>query len=270
MKQKRLRNICRDILAHWYGKRRVDEEQTDIFYEGILDQLDDQEKETAKEYQELAGKLHEMWNYKDFEEMSEEEMFLCGGLLGGVKMLELAARRRDQHQAVSELVQVYEGKRWFLEAISNYPGIRHKDLAERGCQSPSQLSQFIVKAVKEGVVTYNRVGREKYYFLGKRGELVYEEIKKKQDSRQKDFTKLTFKNAMQLSNQSKSQQAVYADPGRLYGIPINGLRFGGERLYTNHAHAVHAEDPMWKAYVISGRGSEVLCKRVTKKDLLNV
>lgn len=269
MKQTRLGNICRDILAHWYGKRRVNEEQADIFYEGILDQMDSQEKETSQEYQELTRKLHEMWHYKDFEKMSAEEKFLCGGLWGGMKVLELSVRRRDQQQAVSELVQAYGRKTWFFEAIANHPGIRHKDLAERGKQSPSQLSQFISKAVKEGVVTYNRVGREKYYFLGKRGELVYEEIKRKQDSMNKEREKFTVSRALRLNNQSESQQAGYFASFRLYGNSTDWLRTG-ERLYTNQTNMVHVKNPMWKAYVgIEGRPDE-LCGRIAKENLRNV
>lgn len=95
MKQTRLGNICSDILAHWYGNRRVDEEQVYIFCDGILDQIDSQEKETAQEYQELSGKLHEMWYYKDFEKMSVEETFLCGVLWGGMEILGLSVRRQN-------------------------------------------------------------------------------------------------------------------------------------------------------------------------------
>lgn len=98
MKQTRLENICMDILAHWHGKRRIDEEKAYIFCEGILDQMDSQKKETAQEYQELTRKLHDMWHCKDFEKLSAEETFLCGGLWGGMKILEQSARRQDQQQ----------------------------------------------------------------------------------------------------------------------------------------------------------------------------
>lgn len=182
MKQARLSNICRDILVRWKEKRKVDEELVYIFLDGILDMISDPEPETIPDYKKATAKLQEMWQYKDFGEMSAEEIFLCGGLWAGAKISEMKIRRERQQKTIEELACVYESKQWFFKAISDHPGIRHKDLAERGNQSTSQLSQFVAKAAKEELITFNRVGREKYYYLGKKGEQVYEKIQRKKSS----------------------------------------------------------------------------------------
>lgn len=180
MKQTRLGNICRDILMRWREKRSVDEELVYIFFDGILDMLHDSEKDNSiPDYRKVTDRLQDIWQYKDFDKMSKEEIFLYGGLWGGMQMAEINVRRKRQEKSVDELVCAYKNKQWFFDAIASQPGIRHKELAERGNQSTSQLSQFVIKAAKEKLITYNRIGREKYYYLGKKGELVYEKMKKR-------------------------------------------------------------------------------------------
>lgn len=184
MKQTRLGNICRDILMRWREKRSVDEELVYIFFDGVLDMLHDSEKENSiPDYRKVSGRLQDIWQYKDFEKISKEEIFLYGGLWGGMQMAEINARRKKKEKSVEELICAYKSKQWFFDAIASQPGIRHKDLAERGKQSTSQLSQFVIKAAKEDLITYNRIGREKYYYLGKKGELVLERMKKRKTRR---------------------------------------------------------------------------------------
>lgn len=88
MKQTRLGNICRDILMRWREKRSVDEELVYIFFDGVLDMLHDSEKENSiPDYREVCDGLQDIWQYKDFGEMSKEEIFLYGGLWGGKQIL---------------------------------------------------------------------------------------------------------------------------------------------------------------------------------------
>lgn len=179
MEQKRLRNICQDILACWSEKKELDEEQGYIFFDGILDTISCEEEEFGSDYEKVSTKLNEMWQYKNWGKMSVENAFLCGSLWGGLKIAELSRKRARQQKTVEKLALVYANKLWFFEAISMNPGIRHKDLALKGYQSASQLSQFVNRVTREGLITYNRVGREKYYYLQKQGELVYAAIKQK-------------------------------------------------------------------------------------------
>lgn len=183
MKHTRLANICRDILTRWDEKKSVDEEQVYIFCDGIVDMINDLAAESEPDYKKVSAKLQEMWQYKDFEEMSAEEIFLCGGLWCGMQISGMSTKQRRQQKTIDELACVYESEQWFFKAIYKQPGIRHKDLAEQGDQSVSQLSQFVAKVYEEGLITYNHVGREKYYYLEKRGEMVYKAIQKKRESR---------------------------------------------------------------------------------------
>lgn len=191
MGQTRLINICQDILSRWREKKEIDEEQSYIFMDGILDVFSNPEEETGADYRKVSEELNEMWQYRDFGSLSVEEVFLCGSLWGGIKMAELNRKRLRQQSTIKELSRAYANKLWFFEAISYEPGIRHKDLAQKGGQSTSQLSQFVAGVVKEGLITYNRIGREKYYYLQKRGELVYAELKKQHD--------LEYQNQMKMA-----------------------------------------------------------------------
>lgn len=95
MSQTRLSNICRDILMRWREKRSVDEELVYIFFDGVLDMLHDSEKENSiPDYRKVYGRLQEIWQYKDFEKISKEEIFLYGGLWGGMRMYEMNEKRR--------------------------------------------------------------------------------------------------------------------------------------------------------------------------------
>ncbi len=172
----KLRNLCQDLLQRWRKKGAMDEEQSYLFAESIFEMLSDPESEPGEDYRKLSQRLNEVWQYRNLGGFSPEEAFLYGSLWGMVQVLETGRRRERQDREVKRLARSYRGKMRILEAIFQNPGIRHKDLAVKGGQSPSQLSQLIAAAVRDDLVTYNRVGREKYYYLQRPGRQVYEEM----------------------------------------------------------------------------------------------
>lgn len=229
MKQTRLGNICKDILAHWRGEGKIDEEQCYVFFDGVLDKILDPEEELTPDYKKVSAELREVWQYKDFSDLTPEEAFLYGSLWGGIQLAGLCEKRENQRKTVEKLTCVYENKAWFFEAIYKNPGIRHKDLAMKGNQSTSQLSQFVSGVVKEGLIAYDRVGREKYYYLQKRGELVYRGIEKKlafaRRERMKQF------EAFMLSNDvSETSEVAWEELLKLSALPLgNAMKFNGIR-----------------------------------------
>lgn len=182
MKRKRLENICKEILGHWKNEGKLEEEQAYIFFDGILDVIMDGEKIPLSDYRQISAGIEKRWQYRSFEELSPQEAFLYGSLWGGIKIEEIYEERIEQQESLEKLVSVYASKEWLFKAIYYNPGIRHKDLAKKGNQSPSQLSQLMASVEKEGLITYNRAGREKYYFLQKRGDQLYKLMKKKDSS----------------------------------------------------------------------------------------
>ena len=178
MKQKRLGNICKEILGFLEQKRELDEEQAYILFEGILDRMMSEEEENVPNYSHLSDLLEDKWHYKDLDDTSSEELFLMGGLWGSIQVAESYFKRLKKQEMIKNLVSVHRKNTSFFRIIYQNPGIRHKDLAIKLKQSPSQLSQFVFGMEKEGLISCNRVGREKYYYLQKYGELVYKALEK--------------------------------------------------------------------------------------------
>lgn len=205
MPEIKLENLCHDILLQWSKKYGMDEEQSYLLAESIFDMLSHSEREPGVDYQKLSEKLNETWQYRNFDGLSQEKIFLCGSLWGMIQVLESGMRREKQDREVKKLARFYKGKVWFLEAVSQNPGIRHKDLAGKGKQTPSQLSQFVAVAVRDDLVTYNRVGREKYYYLQKLGKQVYEEIIRQRSHEQKIAYRFPYKSIR------KTNEEVFVD-----------------------------------------------------------
>ncbi len=180
--KKRLENICKEILGHWKNQGKLEEEQAHIFFDGILDVIMDGEKVPISDYRQISARVEKKWQYRELEDLSLGEAFLYGSLWGGIKIEDLYEDRVRQQESMEKLVSVYAPKQWLFRAIYYNPGIRHKDLAKKGNQSPSQLSQLMTSVEREGLITYNRVGREKYYYLQKRGDQLYKLLKERQAS----------------------------------------------------------------------------------------
>lgn len=181
MIQNRLANVCRGILECIKKGRAIEEEQAFVFLDGIVDVLTNPEAEGFEnELEALAVHVKESWQYGDVERMSGEQAFLCGGLWAGEQIIEKSRNRKQESRMIFDLARKYENNVWILKAIDRKPGIRHKELAAYGKVSPSRLSQFIANITSDGLLTYNRSGREKYYYLQKRGEQVYGEIKRRE------------------------------------------------------------------------------------------
>lgn len=190
MKQERVKNICKEILDKWKNEKMIKTDQIFVFLEGIIDLMKEGEGSAIpKEYQKLSGKLDEMYQYKEYEQMTAADAFVMGSLWSGIKIEERYRTRAAQQVSMKKLVRKYENYRWFLRAIYNNPGINQKDLAKKGKKDTSQLSQLAVRLSEDGLFTCDRVGREKYYYLQERGEQVYDELKKEKREQRNIYAK---------------------------------------------------------------------------------
>lgn len=178
MKRTRLQNISKVILDSIKGKKNIQEEQVSIFLDGIVDYEQGADERTIPtECQDLEHWIEETWQYRDLSAFSQESTFLLGGLWGAFAMKRIQKRRKKDEFCIEQLVTKYRDYYWFFSAIANNPGIMHKQLAARGGKTSSELSQFVARVYKEDLFSYNRVGREKYYFLQEKGEEVYRRMK---------------------------------------------------------------------------------------------
>lgn len=176
---KRLENICESLVTLFQKDKRIDEEQVYTFFEGAVDYLDgDTSGNKTAGLDNLAACVQRKWQYREIEKMSPEQVFLCGSIWGGTRLLGVKRERKEKLFEIDRLKNQYSGQYELFHAIAVNPGIRHKELAGRCGKSISSLSQFAVGAMREGLIECSRVGREKYYYLRPLGEQVYEKLKK--------------------------------------------------------------------------------------------
>lgn len=171
-------HICSNLTERLRTKKNIDEEQVNVFLDSVAENLAAAEKPKKKSsgYQALSDFVNKLWYYGDFGKAARLQIFLYGSIWAGIRMIERRHKKIDRQRKLEELIPYYSDKEWLLRAIYDKPGIRHKDLAKEGGKSVSQLSQIISKASKDALISYHRLGREKYYFLMDSGEAVYQEI----------------------------------------------------------------------------------------------
>lgn len=183
MKRTRLQNISRVILDSLQGKKNIQEEQVSIFLDGMVDLEQGADEGTIPaECQTLEHWIGETWQYRDLSDFSQESTFLLGGLWGAFALKRIQKKRKKDTFCIDQLVSKYRDYYWFFSAIANKPGIMHKQLAARGRKTTSELSQFVARVYKEDLFSFNRVGREKYYFLQEKGEEVYRRMKEEKQA----------------------------------------------------------------------------------------
>ena len=170
----RLKNISKTILEK--RKKTLEEKQVFIFFEGILDII--HSNKTDEFYKKLSDYIHEMWQYRNIKDMDPEQAFLYGSIWGAINLEELNRKRIEMNNILDKITSNFRNYYPILSAIHNEVGITHKKLAGVLGKTPSDLSQIISRIYDERVFTYSRTGREKNYYLGQYGELVYQRLLK--------------------------------------------------------------------------------------------
>lgn len=129
-------------------------------------------------YQKVQHRLEEVWQYREWESMSAEQAFLYGQLYGCVKLCSYEKKADEDQKLLDTLVSQYKGRRRGLfQAISDTPGIRHKELSEKTGYQISRLSQIMNEKNMQELVECCVSGREKYYFLRPKGKLLLSKMK---------------------------------------------------------------------------------------------
>lgn len=172
----RLRNISKGILQLICNKKHLDEEMVHIYIEGLVDALEDQADKLPTPCIKLMENIEEIWDFRQFEEISKEEAFLFGSIWGTSKLMKKKIARTKRRSDLSDLVHSYIKYKWIFKEISAKPGIMHKELAHKGGMSASLLTQTLSGMIQNQFITYNHLGREKHYYLLETGEKLYQNM----------------------------------------------------------------------------------------------
>ena len=176
----RLANICSGLIERLSLKKYPQEEQVNIFLEGLLDYWDVNKENLPVSYYDFTGQIEKKWNYRHFEEsMASEDIFLCGSILGASRLMQLKTKRSEHQKEYALLSEKYKSGYNVFTLLQTNPGIMHKELAGRIDKTPSGLTQFLAPMTRDGLLTFQRIGREKHYYLLPKGETVFTLIKEK-------------------------------------------------------------------------------------------
>lgn len=194
MKEKRLENVCRELLMYVEKGYTISEEKVLGLSESLAF-FDGREERMPSSYVRLRDEIDQRWQYREIEQLTVEELFIIGSIWGCLRAAE--SRRRCVRDDILEqrqweiLLNKYKDKDkvWFINTISSQPGIRHKDLAEKSKKSPSQMSQMMSGIIKDGLVSCNYAGREKFYFVSELGKKLSRQLAKQK--REENLQKLS-------------------------------------------------------------------------------
>lgn len=234
MKQKRLENICQEILSYVEKDYEISEEMVLALAQGLTF-YNGREEKMPSSYIRLLDEIGQKWQYRETEQLSIEQTFVIGSVWGCLQMAE--ARRRyalnetSKVQQWNVLLKKYADKVYLLNIIRRKPGIRHKDLAQRSGKSPSQMTQIMAGMINDRIVTYNYTGREKFYFITELGQKLCQEDTLKR--KQKQTSKLSWE-MFRVENDEKDilQIPMRVTPKLLYW-DVNDIIFrGGEDALT--------------------------------------
>lgn len=129
----------------------------------------------SESYTSMRSLLYEVWQYRDFENLSPEQAFLYGQLYGCVKLCEYREENHHETVWIDSLASKYRDSKLF-SIVKENPGIRHKDLAQKMNISPGRLSQLMDDEDMNELLSSRLIGREKYYFLTLKGELLQQKL----------------------------------------------------------------------------------------------
>lgn len=176
--KKDLERVSGLLCEMWNLKEEISEIHVNSFFGCILENLTGTTHRMLSNYRKLSDAICELWQYREIDKMSSEQAFLYGSIWGSIKLLRMKDEKVKKQQNMAWLVKKYLKKDKLLKYIYENPGINHKSLAEKLFIAPSQLSQQILSYEKDGLITDDRIGREKYYYLLEVGESVYQKISK--------------------------------------------------------------------------------------------
>lgn len=115
--------------------------------------------------------------YKDCRLEEEQQYVFSIGLVMGMgslinAILDFSESTRDLEQNINRFKDNYN----IFQVIDENPGIMQKLLAKKVNKSATTLSHFMNKKEVQQYFDFYTMGREKYYYLSRRGKQLYEKM----------------------------------------------------------------------------------------------
>lgn len=192
--------ISPNIMKKVQQKQDVNEETVFALWEWIAKHMNEcEEFSDFSDCMHLMQFLDSMWAYQNFETVSVEQTFLRGGIWGALHTLETFYQSRNDKRGCQQLVHKYRDDTsfLFLEAIHAKPGIKNITLSGVCGVTTARISQMTKTAEQEGLITSQRNGREKYYYMKSMGNAVYKTLKRERSPKQNydvNYKSLIFDN----------------------------------------------------------------------------
>lgn len=178
MSDSTIENISRNILKRLASGKEPTEEQVYALWEGTIRVIKGEDTfQYSGEAARLADQMNEKWVYQ-IDMGSGTADFTAGSIWGSMNMLKLYSQKQQEDIQCKALSQKYSDKTsyLFLNVLYTRPGVKNNILAQVCSVTPSRISQITRNAMEDGLITFQKSGREKYYYLKDRGKIVYKTI----------------------------------------------------------------------------------------------
>ena len=172
-------NISKGILKRIKTERSIMDEQVYALWDGIVEMLERGDDHcNFSESAQLLERMDDIWMYQKFQSSSDSENFLYGSIWGSMNIMSRFLKKKKEQYEHQALIQKYKDDTYslFLNAILKKPGIKNSALAKICCVTPARISQITQAAMADGLITSQKIGREKYFYLKSKGRDVCKAI----------------------------------------------------------------------------------------------
>jgi|GEM_PF-1165453 len=182
MEEQTMARLCDILNKKIESDQIISEEQINIYLQQIFEYIcHSDSKELPHSFYLLRQTLFKKWEYGTISHLSSTSVFILGALWGGALLSELADKERTKQPKLEILAKQNMKYLKIFDAINKQPGIKHKDLADISGMTTSELSQWMAKRQNENYFSFSRIGREKYYYIEKKGEEILQEMERQSE-----------------------------------------------------------------------------------------
>lgn len=217
MEKNILNTLCDIINNKILSGKKLSDDQIMVYLKQIFEYVRHTDPtELPRSFYLLRQTMFKMWEYGDTKKFSPEVAFMYGAVWGGAMLSELAEKEIKEQPRLEAMAKQNLKYLNCFEAIYKHPGIKHKDLAAISSMTTSELSQWMARIQHEGYFSFSRVGREKYYYVEKKGEEILKEMERQQmccseatnNMNDSNAIRTVIRNHLKTSNQIMNNENV--------------------------------------------------------------
>lgn len=169
--------VFQSILLSVREKKGVPDEEIRDFSRKVAELLENPKCSVLPEVYKALNEEVELYEEVDLPAMSElYHVFSIGQLRGATRLVDEIRRCVRLSEITEKDLQDYLSKYHVFKLTEQQPGITDKELARKSDMKISNLTHFMKRAESDGYFHSWRSGRNKYYHLGKKGEILLEKM----------------------------------------------------------------------------------------------